>query len=309
MRTIARIRKAVIPAAGLGTRFLPATKVIPKEMLPIAGKPLIQIAVEEAVASGVDTVIVVIGKGKNLLQEHFHRDAALEALLTGRGCHEEAARIRRLSQMVEIRTAWQQAPRGLADAIRSARSLLEDEPFAVLLPDAVIDSDEPCIGQLMRCYESHPGCIIATRLVKPVEIERFGTLDLIPMRDRCCGGRTSRVSSLTERPRAGTTGSRYGIFGRYVLEPGIFDAIEQTHPGIGGELQLTDSLLISSNSIPLYGFRFVGEHYDAGSKLGFLQANLAYALKDAGLGPPLREYLAKLRLESENVSLATVYSA
>ena len=309
MSASSRIRKVVIPAAGLGTRFLPATKVIPKEMLPIAGKPLIQIAVEEAAASGVETVILVIGKGKNLLPEHFHRDEALETLLIERGCGEDAQSVRELSQLVEIRTAWQQAPLGLADAIRSTRLLVGDEPFGVILPDAVIDSQEPCISQLMKCYESHPGCVIATRLIKAEEVERFGILDLIPMRDACCGGRTSCVKSLVERPDPGVTGSRYGIFGRYVLEPEIFDAIEQTHPGFGGELQLTDSLSISSTSIPLYGYRFAGEHYDAGSRLGLLQANLAYALKDADLGPPLRDYLATLRLESERTSLPTACSA
>jgi len=309
MSTSSCIRKVVIPAAGLGTRFLPATKVIPKEMLPVAGRPLIQIAVEEAVASGVETVIVVIGKGKNLLQEHFHRNIRLEKLLIERGYQADAELVRKLSQLAEIRTAWQESPLGLADAIRSARSLVGDEPFGVILPDAVIDSEEPCIGQLMKCYEKHPGCIIATRLVKASEIDRFGILDLIPMRDRCCGGRTSRVNSLTEKPRPGITTSRYGIFGRYVLEAGIFDAIEQTHPGSGGELQLTDSLLTSSSSISLYGYRFVGEHYDAGSKLGFLQANLAFALKDEELGPPLRRYLTNLKLDSDNASMAAALSA
>jgi UTP--glucose-1-phosphate uridylyltransferase len=309
MSASSRIRKVVIPAAGIGRRFLPATKVIPKEMLPIAGRPLIQLAVEEAVASGVETVILVIGRGKNLLQEHFHRNVGLEEMLTQRGYHEDAESIRRLSQLAEIRTAWQQAPLGLADAIRSARSLVADEPFAVILPDAVIDSDEPCVGQLKTCYERHPGCIIATRLVNAAEVERFGILDLIPMRDRCCGGRVSRVNSLTERPRPGTTSSRYGIFGRYILEPGIFEAIDQTHPGFGGELQLTDALLASSSSIPLYAFRFVGEHYDAGSTLGFLQANLAYALKDPQVAPWLRKYLASLQPDSDSPSIATACSA
>lgn len=304
-----RIRKAVIPAAGLGTRFLPATKVIPKEMLPIAGRPLIQIAIEEAAASGLETIIVVIGKGKHLLQEHFRRNPALEALLTQRGYPEGAELLRKLTNLAEIRTAWQPAPLGLGDAIHCARSLVGDEPFAVILPDAVIDSEAPCIGQLLECYRKHPGCVIATRLVKATEVEHFGILDLIPMRDHCCGGRTSRVNALTERPSPGMSNSRYGIFGRYILEPDIFDGVEQTQPGRGGELQLTDALQISSNSVPLYAYRFVGEHYDAGSKLGFLQANLAYALKDAELGTPLRKYLATLALEPDSSPISSACSA
>jgi UTP--glucose-1-phosphate uridylyltransferase len=309
MNASSRIRKVVIPAAGIGRRFLPATKVIPKEMLPVAGRPLIQFAVEEAAASGIETVILVIGKGKKLLREHFHRDVPVENLLSKWGYPEDAEAIRKLSQIADIRTAWQHSPLGLADAVRSARALVGDEPFAVILPDAVIDSIEPCIGQLMSCYERHPGCVIATRLIKAAEIERFGVLKLIQMRDHCCAGRTARVNSLVERPRAGTTTSRYGIFGRYILEPGIFDAIEQTHAGFGGELQLTDALLTSSSSSALYGYRFVGEHYDAGSKLGFLQANVAFAMKDPQMAAPLRKYLATLQLDSDNSSIANGCSA
>ncbi len=309
MNSSSQVRKVVIPSAGMGRRFLPATKVIPKEMLPVAGRPLIQLAVEEAVASGIEIVILVIGKGKNALQEHFHRNLALETALSQCGYHEDAETIRRISQLAEIRTAWQQGPLGLADAIRSAGALVADEPFAVILPDAVIDSEEPCIGQLMSCYQRHPGCVIAARLVKACEVERFGILDLIPMRDRCCGGRTSRVHSLTEKPRAGNTHSRYGIFGRYILQPGIFHAIEQTQPGLAGKLQLTDALLTCSSSIPLFAYRFVGEHYDAGSKLGFLQANLAYALKDPQIAPALRKHLATLGLDSDSSSIATACSA
>jgi UTP--glucose-1-phosphate uridylyltransferase len=294
-----RIRKVVIPAAGLGRRFLPATKVVPKEMLPVAGRPLIQLAVEEAVASGVETIILVIGKGKELLKEHFQRDAPLEKLFRQHGHNDAADLIHGLAQLAEIRTAWQKAPLGLADAIYSARSLVEDEPFAVLLPDAVIDAEQACLGQLMACYAKHYGCIIATRLVRHDEVERFGIMDLVATPDQCCGGRASRVRSLTERPRRGSTNSRYGIFGRYILEPGIFDAIERTRPGFAGELQLTDALLTASSSMPIYAYRFTGEHFDCGSKLGFLQANLAFALKDAGIAPSLKKYLARLNTKSD----------
>ncbi len=291
-----RIRKVVIPAAGLGTRFLPATKAIPKEMLPVAGQPLIQFAVEEAAASDLETVIFVLGKGKNSVREHFQRDSALEEALAKQGKQESLDLVRRLSQLAEIRTVWQHAPLGLADAIRSARSLVGDEPFAVILPDALINSDKPCIAQLMECYDRHPGCITATRIVDASEVERFGILDVIPIHDRCCRGRTLAVNSVTERPQAASVTSRYGVFGRYILEPEIFAAIERIQPGRAGELQLSDALLVCGNTVPLYAYCFEGQHYDAGSKLGFLQASLAYALKDPGLDLPLREYLATLEI-------------
>jgi UTP--glucose-1-phosphate uridylyltransferase len=180
MTSTSGIRKLVIPAAGLGTRFLPATKVVPKELLPIAGKPLIQFAVEEAAASGIETVILVISSGKGLLAEHFNPNPHLENLLRARGNAQAAELVRRLSELAEIRTVWQDSPLGLADAIRCARASVGDEPFAVILPDALIDSDRPCIGQLMACYENHPGCVLATQLVELADVGRFGILDVIP---------------------------------------------------------------------------------------------------------------------------------
>jgi UTP--glucose-1-phosphate uridylyltransferase len=291
-----RIRRAVIPAAGLGTRFLPATKVIPKELLPIAGRPLIQYAVEEAAASGIETVILVTGREKNLLAEHFSRDLALETLLVQKGRSKDAEGIRRLAELVEIRTVFQDVPLGLGEAIRTAQSLVGDEPFAVILPDALVDSDPPCILQLMNCYQRHPGCIVATQTVDASEVDRFGILEVVPTPDPCCGGRTSRVTTLIERPQPGSVVSRNGIFGRYILEPEIFSCIEKTRPGFGGEIQLTDALLLCSSQVPLYAYRFEGQHYDAGSKLGFVQATIAYALNDPQTAQPLREYLCNLGL-------------
>jgi UTP--glucose-1-phosphate uridylyltransferase len=289
-----RIQKVVIPAAGLGTRFLPATKVVPKEMMPIAGRPLIQFAVEEAAASGLKTVILVISRGKSLVAEHFSRNVALEKILVQRGRMGDANLIRCLSEVAEIQTVSQEAPLGLADAIRSARSLVGDEPFAVILPDAVIDSAKPCIRQLMDCYEKHRGCVVATQMVEASEVDRFGVLDVASLLDTCCGGRTVQVTSLTERPKLGSVSSRNGIFGRYILEPEIFSCIEQAHPGFGGELQLTDALLLYSNRSPLYAYQFEGTHYDAGSKLGYLQATLAYALKDPDVAQSLQEHMRSL---------------
>lgn len=285
------IRQVVIPAAGLGTRFLPATKVVPKELLSICAKPLIQYAVEEAAASGIETVILVISRGKELLAEYFQRNVPLENALAERGKEEAAASLRSLSDLGDIRIVYQDAPLGLADAIRSAQSLLAEEPFAVILPDALIDSIVPCIRQLIDCHERHPGCVIATRAVDPAETDSFGMMEAVPMTDPCCGGRALRVGSLIERPPAGSHALRHGIFGRYILEPEIFSSIEQTRPGLSGELQLTDALSLYSQHKSIFAYCFEGSHYDAGSKVGFLQATLAYALKDSALAPVVRDYV------------------
>jgi UTP-glucose-1-phosphate uridylyltransferase len=180
----------------------------------------------------------------------------------------------------------------LADAIRCARPLIEGQAFAVILPDALIDSSLPCLGQLLKCYEKHPGCIVATQSVDAAEVDRFGILEVVPIPDRCCNGRTTRVTSLQERPQTGTTSSRHGIFGRYILEPEIFAAIELTRPSRGGELQLTDSLSLCCGPTPLYAYRFEGRHYDCGSPGGFVGATIAYALKDPEIASRLRAQFA-----------------
>jgi UTP--glucose-1-phosphate uridylyltransferase len=289
-----KIRKVVIPAAGLGTRFLPATKVVPKEMLPIAGRPLIQFAVEEAVASGLELVILVTSQARSLVAQHFSRNVALETTLLERGKAQEAEIVHRLAQMAEVRTVQQEVPLGLADALRQTRALIGSEPFAVILPDAIIDSAVPAIRQLVDCHQKHGGCVIATQKVSPSEVDRFGILDVLAMRDPDLNGGTFRVTSLVERPRPELATSDYGIFGRYILEPEIFDFIDKLRPGFGGELQLTDALQLYSQEMPVYAYHFEGTHYDAGNKLGFLQATLAYSLKDPELARPLREYLATL---------------
>jgi len=272
-------------------------------MMAVVGRPLIQFAVEEAAASGIETVILVTGRDKNVIAEHFSRDLALEGTLLQRGRNDDADLIRRLSELVEIVTVYQESPLGLGDAVRTARSAVGEEPFAVILPDALVDSDVPCLLQLMKCYEKHQGCIVATQTVDSSEVHRFGILDVVSTPDPCCGGRTLRVTSLIERPQPGSVSSRYGIFGRYILEPEIFSCIDDTRAGFGGELQLTDSLLLCSHQVPLYAYRFEGQHYDAGSKLGFVQATLAYALKDPEVAQPLREFLCKSGL----IQVATVH--
>jgi UTP--glucose-1-phosphate uridylyltransferase len=295
------IRKAVIPAAGLGTRFLPATKVLPKEMLPVAGRPLIQYAVEEAAASGIDLVVLVIGKGKSLVSEHFHRDPDLEKVLAARGMASELEMLRQLSQLAEIRTVWQEKPLGLADAVRTARVAVGDEPFAVILPDALIDSGVPCTLQLIRCYEKCSGCVIATSLVNPEDTGSYGMLDTVPLlinKD----DRMMRVTSMVERPEPGKVTSRYGIVGRYILTPEVFPCIEKTTPGFNGEYQLTDAIRLYSDRAPIYAYRIAGVHYDVGSQLGFLMATLSYASKDPRFSELLLrhlETLSWLRLQAD----------
>src|SRR5690242_7718542 len=287
-----KIRKAVIPAAGHGTRFLPVTKVVPKEMLPIAGKPLIQFAVEEAAASGLETVILVLGRGKRLLADYFQENPRLEEFLAKRGRIQEVEELRRLSRLIEIRTVWQDSALGLAHAIGCAQSQIEDEAFAVILPDALIDSAVPCVRQLMDCYDRHPGCIVATRQVDDSEVERFGILEGVPVSDP--RGRVLGVHSLIERPDPRRVASRHGIFGRYILNPQIFECIDQLKPGFGGELQLTDALMGCSHSTPVYGYCFEGTHYDAGDKTGFLEATLHFALRDPVLSGRLSRNLPPL---------------
>jgi UTP--glucose-1-phosphate uridylyltransferase len=292
-----RIRKAIVPAAGKGTRFLPATKVIPKEMLPIAGRPLVQLAVEEAAASGIETLILVISKQRNLIAEHFQRNFELEELLARKGKFQDENRLRRLSELADIRTVFQDAPLGLAHAIACAQSEVGGEPFAVILPDAVIDSSVPCLRQLVDCYAKHPGCVIAVRMVHASEVDRYGILEVAPQNQG-----VMRVVSLVERPAVGSVSSRHGIFGRYILEPEIFEYIARLRPGLDGELQLTDALSLCASRIPIYACYFEGKHYDAGSKLGYLQATLAYALKDASTARVLREQIMASELHVAGAS-------
>jgi UTP--glucose-1-phosphate uridylyltransferase len=295
MALVHKITKAVIPAAGLGTRMLPATKVVPKEMLPVASKPLIQHAVEEAAAGGIETIILVTRREKPALQEHFNRDSELEFFLESRGKKEEAKLLRRLSNLVQVRSVPQDEPRGLGHAIGCARHLVGEEPFAVLLPDVIIDAAEPCTKQLIRAYAEHPGSFIAIREVEPEELGRHGVVRVEDPHD-ASNGRMLRAISLVEKPTLKSALPQFGIFGRYILEPQIFTQIENTPPAKDGEVQLTDALDRMCRRTPVYGFRFEGKHYDAGHYIGFLKANIELALKDPELQRPLTQYLLQLRL-------------
>ncbi len=292
------IRKAVLPVAGLGTRFFPATKAQPKEMLPIVDKPVIQYAVEEAVASGIEYIILVTSEGKDAIEDHFDSDPELERMLEERGKKEELELVRRISQLATVWSVRQKNPHGLGHAIGCARTLVGDEPFAVLLPDDIIDHPKPCMRQLIEVYEAHPGCILATEEVAAGTEERYGMLAVEPVNEPARAewqGRVFRVKHLVEKPKPAESPSRYGVVGRYILEPEIFDCIDRTKPGRGGEIQITDSLLLYAQSKPIYAYRFEGAHYDAGDKLGYLKATVEFGLKHPDLGASFRAYLKSLK--------------
>jgi len=284
----------VIPAAGLGTRCLPATKVVPKELLPIAGRPLIQYAVEEAVASGISIVVLVLGPGKELLSQYFLRNPILEESLRRSSREEDARDLEKLSAIADIRTVWQSSPLGLANAIDAAKPLIGDESFAVILPDALIHSVMPCIRQLATCQEAHGGSVVAVQKIEAIEVERFGIVETAPPPRTAEDSRVLRVTRLLERPHLSETTSRYGIFGRYILTSDIFDVIRETPAGRGGEFQLTDALARYVSSKPVYAYLFEGEHYDAGNKLGYIQATIKYALRDEDVSTDLRTFLRQI---------------
>ena len=296
MSTNKKVRKAVLPVAGLGTRFLPATKAQPKEMLPVVDKPLIQYAVEEAVASGIEDIILVTSHGKDSIKEHFNADHDLVSLLESRGKQDEAALVRRTGELANVFSVRQEEPLGLGHAVGCARDAVGDEPFVVILPDDVIDSPLPCTQQLLEVYAAHGGCIIATEEVHGSAIERYGVMAVELVGDTRWAGRLHRVTDMVEKPKASEAPSPYVVIGRYILEPEIFDLIDSTKPGRGGEIQLTDALLAFARQKAVYAFAFEGRHNDAGNKLGFLRATVHYALKHPELGPPFRDYLRSLKL-------------
>jgi len=287
-----RIVKAVIPAAGFGTRMLPATKAVPKEMLPVAGKPLIQYAVEEAAASRIEIVILVVrNHNKSLIQSHFARDQELESFLGERRLSASIELMRNLAELVDLRYVEQKNPLGLAHAISCARSLVGDEPFAVLLPDVIMVSEKPATSQLMWAREQYGGSVVAVREVEPQDVGRFGIVrakhPTVPPSSSAI-----RLAGLVEKPAVDEAPSRLGVFGRYLLEPVIWSAIAQTHAGAGGEVQLTDALNLLCETEPLFGFRFEGQHYDAGDRIGYLKANIELSLQSSELRQPLLRYLS-----------------
>ncbi len=291
-----RIRKAVLPVAGLGTRFLPATKAQPKEMLPIVDKPLVQYAVEEVAASGIPMVVFVTGRGKQAIENHFDVSAELEQELAGRGKEELRRQLRRISGMVRFAYVRQQIPRGLGDAILTARDVVEDEPFAALLSDDVIVNGIPCLKQMLGVYERFGHSVIAIQRVPRKSVSSYGVIrgHLVP--DREWQGRLYRIEDMVEKPSPSAAPSNLAVIGRYILTPSIFKALSTTASGAGGEIQLTDGLRRLLATEPVYGYVFEGKRYDAGDKLGFLQATVEIALQRPDMGKAFRRYLKSLEL-------------
>lgn len=285
-----RVRKAVFPAAGLGTRFLPATKASPKEMLPLVDKPLIQYVVEEAVASGIESVIIVTGRGKSAIEDHFDVSFELESLLRERGKEDDLRLVRRISEMAHVSYVRQREALGLGHAILQARDLVGDEPFAVMLSDDIIDSETPALRQLLDVYEKYDAPVVATMTVAGEAISRFGVLAVEEVEDG-----VYRVKDMVEKPPLSAAPSDLAIIGRYILTPDIFDEIESTTPGAIGEIQITDAMRALLRKRDFYAVRFKGTRYDAGDKLGFLIATVELALKHPELSAEFRKYLEDLK--------------
>lgn len=285
------IRKAVIPAAGLGTRMLPFTKVVPKEMLPIANRPAIQYAVDEAVQSGIDEIVLVTSPQRDILRDYFRKDAALEQMLEQMGRRQDAELLSSLSRSADITIVHQCSPLGLGHAVACAQDAVGDEPFAVILPDALIVGDIPCIGQMIAACESLPASCVAAREVRTEELSRFGILDPQPSDAPTSLNLPCRVRGVIEKPSLEQTPSRIGIFGRYLLGPEIFAFLAEVQPDRGGEIQLTPALAGYCRQYPLYAVPFSGEHFDIGSRIGYLQATIRAGLDDAATGRELREFL------------------
>ncbi len=286
-----KVRKAVFPAAGLGTRFLPATKASPKEMLPLVDKPLIQQVVEEAVASGIESIIIVTGRGKTAIEDHFDVSFELEKLLEERGKKELLDQMRAISSMARLSYVRQQEALGLGHAVLQAEDCVGDEPFAVMLSDDIVDSETPALRQLLDVYEKYEAPIIGTMQVAGEAISRFGALAVDEVEDG-----VFKIKDMVEKPPFAEAPSDLAIIGRYVLTPDIFEEIKQTKPGAVGEIQITDAMRALLKKRPFYAVRFKGTRHDAGDKLGFLIATVEFALKRPDLGPEFREYLKSLEL-------------
>jgi UTP--glucose-1-phosphate uridylyltransferase len=292
---MAKIRRAVFPAAGLGTRFLPATKAQPKEMLPLVDKPIIQYAVEEAVAAGLENLVIITGRGKNAIEDHFDISYELEKILEERGKSSLLSLVRAVSEMVHIAYVRQKEALGLGHAILIARDLMNNEPFAVLLGDDVIVADTPCIRQMMDIYEKYESSIVAIMEVPKEETVRYGIIDGRPVPNS--DGRLYEVRDMVEKPPADKAPSNLAIIGRYILTPEVFETLVETRAGSGGEIQLTDGLKRLLNRQKVLAYKFQGKRHDAGEKLGFLQATVEFALQNEELGPAFRSYLKSLDLE------------
>lgn len=292
-----KIRKAVFPAAGLGTRFLPATKAMPKEMLTLVDKPLIQYVVEEAVDSGIESIIIVTGRDKAAIENHFDISYELEQTLQERGKHEVFEQVREVADIARISYTRQKQPLGLGHAIYQGKDFVENEPFAVMLPDDIMDSDPPALKQMIDVFERYNAPVIATMQVPGEAISRFGVIDAEEVEEN-----VFRIKDMVEKPKYEDAPSDLAIVGRYIFTPDIFDAIDKTTPGAGGEIQITDAMRGLLKERPFYAVKLDGVRHDAGDKLGFLIATVEFALKRSGLGDDFRDYLKSLNLASDSAA-------
>jgi UTP--glucose-1-phosphate uridylyltransferase len=290
-----KVRKAVFPAAGLGTRFLPATKAQPKEMLPLVDKPIIQYGVEEAVAAGCDQIIIVTGRGKQAIEDHFDVSYELEKMLEERKKTDLLQIVRHISDMIHVAYVRQKEALGLGHAILTARELVGHEPFAALLADDVIDAEIPCLEQMMQVFEEVQCSVIATQVIDGPAISAYGVLKVKPADGRF-NGRLYEILDLVEKPKLEDAPSNLAVIGRYILTPAVFETLAETQAGVGGELQLTDGLCKLLKKEKMYGYVFEGKRHDTGDKLGFLKATVEFALKRPDLGEQMRQYLKDLKL-------------
>ena len=296
-----KVKKAVIPAAGFGTRFLPATKVVPKELLPIVDKPSIQYIMEEVAAAGIEEVILITGREKGSIEDHFDTSTELENHLKKKGMKDLLRMVQDIAEMVTLVSVRQKEPLGLGHAVLCAKKVVGKEPFAVLLGDDLIDAETPCIRQMIDVYQtlesslglpSETHALIAIQKVPKEETHLYGIIKGKKVSDRIY-----RIEEMVEKPAKGTAPSNLAIIGRYILPPQIFDILEKTSPDAKGEIQLTEGLKLLGQSAPIFGYEFVGDRYDAGDKFGYLQANIAYGLKHPELGPKLKHYLKNLKFD------------
>ncbi len=283
-----RIRKAVLPVAGLGTRILPATKVIPKEMLPLVDKPTLQYIVEEAVTAGIEEIILVTSRSKRSIEDHFDVFPELEQALERRGKLAELEELRRVERMASYSAVRQPEPLGLGHAILCAKALVGEEPFVVMLGDILVADETPCLPRLMEIYERYGGSVIALTPVPPEVIPSYGIAAVEEL-----GQDTLKITHLVEKPALAEAPSNLGVLGRYLLTPDIFPLLEQTQPGAGGEIQVTDAIAMQARAGRCYGLRFTGSFYDTGTRLGLLTTTIAFALKRPDLAPDLRAYLRR----------------
>ncbi|WP_032121734.1 UTP--glucose-1-phosphate uridylyltransferase GalU [Clostridium amazonitimonense] len=289
-----KVKKAIIPAAGLGTRFLPATKAQPKEMLPIVDKPTIQYIIEEAVASGIEEILIITGRNKRAIEDHFDKSVELEQELEHSGKEELLSVIKDISNMVNIHYIRQKEPRGLGHAIGCARTFVGNEPFAVMLGDDVVESHTPCLKQLVDCFDEFKTTILGVQEVPMEDVSKYGIVKGMHIEDR-----VYKVKDLVEKPKMEEAPSNVAILGRYIITPQIFDIIDETKPGKNGEIQLTDALRQLVSNEPMYAYNFQGRRYDVGDKQGFLEASIEFALRREDLKENFMKYLLGIKHNEE----------